>query len=68
MGNFELSSILRVVRKLCGQFSEEPKEVLLQSFSRVSLPISPPPAKNGILLLSKLSVIKLSGMYYKVIH
>ncbi len=47
MGNFELRIILSVVRRLCGQLSIEPIEVVDQLYSRMSWPISPPPDRNG---------------------
>ncbi len=47
MGNFELRIILSVVRRLCGQLSIEPIEVVDQLYSRMSWPISPPPDRKG---------------------
>ena len=40
------SSMLRVLRRLCGQLSTGPSDVFAQSRSRIRAPISPPPWRN----------------------
>jgi hypothetical protein len=42
----EGSSMLTVLRRLCGHVSTGPSLVCDQSISRIRVPISPPPARN----------------------
>jgi hypothetical protein len=43
---FDGSSMLSVLRRLCGQVSGVPSGVRGQSISRIRAPISPPPARK----------------------
>src|SRR3979409_2203738 len=47
MGKLEARQRLTVVRRLCGHESMEPSGVLVQSFDRTNLPISPPPTSQS---------------------
>jgi hypothetical protein len=43
---FDGSSMLNVLRRLCGQLSAGPRIVLDQSIARMRDPISPPPCRK----------------------
>src|SRR6266404_5061865 len=47
MGKLEARQRLTVVRRLCGHDSMGPSGVLVQSFDRTNLPISPPPTSQS---------------------
>ena len=61
MGNFELSKMPSVVRRLCGQLSGGPRGEDSQLYVRTKAPISPPPERNFKLLVIGFCLIKLSN-------